>query len=267
MQQFASAARNQSRPPLAMMPWMADDVKGKASQERPVTSSSRQQHLATRSPNASWGSSLCSLQSPSNKASKLRSRPSKDRRNVVPPAHFVSMSLSSVAEDESHIQEAEDYAGDNMQQDTRLMIQGQALAMARKFQNLIMTRRTTNHFDNHRCTPLNFWEDALGRAVACGRRAPNHKRTEAFRFKRMLSPSYATERLAEIAYHVSLQKSNSERTAEQKRLKWNQIPAFLVAMVQAPDPLYPDNEEMDEQYKPLGFVPPKTEREMEDVSQ
>ena len=89
----------------------------------------------------------------------------------------------------------------------------------------------------------------------------------------MIAPSLATDHLAEIAYHVTFQKSHSKPNAEKKRRKWSQIPAFLVAMVRAEDPLYSEDSdttatsrEDDQRYKPLDFVPLQTEREMEDVS-
>jgi Nitroreductase family len=83
----------------------------------------------------------------------------------------------------------------------------------------------------------------------------------------MLSPSTATERLADIAYQITLQRSQSEANADKKRSKWSQIPAFLVAMVRTTraDPLYPEEEAM-EPFVPLDYVPPQTERELEDVS-
>ena len=94
----------------------------------------------------------------------------------------------------------------------------------------------------------------LERAVLCGCQAPNHKRTEPFSFERMIALSPAREPLADIFYHVTLckqqqkQKNNNnnnksmqqqdlvtlkemEQTAQRKRDKWSQTPAFLVTVV------------------------------------
>jgi len=102
-------------------------------------------------------------------------------------------------------------------------------------------------------------------------------------FKRLLAPSPATERLAEIAYHVTL-NHKSEEKAQKKRDKWRQIPAFLVAIMR-PSIRKEQNErdgrrvddrsssacttsksDTENLYEPLPFVPLQTERETEDVS-
>lgn len=274
MQQFASAARSQSRPPLAMMPWMAEDagkkkkVKGTSALST-TSSAAAQRSLRGSSAWSATTTTLSSPQPPSPSSNACRRRPSQ------PPANLASLSLSSVAEDASHLEHALEDTEEEEPDTTALVQQSKSFIVARNFQAMIQTRRSTTHFDTTLTATdgAAFWKDALDRAVACGRRAPNHKRTEAFSFKRILSPSVATERLAEIAYRVTLDKSQSEVNAERKRTKWSQIPAYLVAMVRAPNPLYPEYDDdealLDEQgllYRPLDFVAPQTEREMEDYA-
>jgi hypothetical protein len=129
-------------------------------------------------------------------------------------------------------------------------------------QNMLQTRRTSSHFaprlssistsasdeevqeeKQAQTQEHEYWMGALERAVVCGYTAPNHKRTEPFTFKRMVGPSENTERLAEIAYHVSLreQQQNMAKTgaspeqieekALKRRDKWSRIPAFLVTLL------------------------------------
>jgi hypothetical protein len=80
-----------------------------------------------------------------------------------------------------------------------------------------------------------------------------------------MAPSPATEQLAEIAYQVAYNKHKSHVSAEKKKSKWLNIPAFLVTLVHANQ-----NEVIQDAacspYDALPFVPPETERQLEDVS-
>ncbi len=127
---------------------------------------------------------------------------------------------------------------------------------------MVKGRKTTSPFavDTRDVT---FWKDALDRAVACGVTAPNHKRTEPFRFKRLLAPSESTQQLAEIAFQVSLRKSSVEE-AERKRHKWQQIPAFLVTLVDQGDSMVPEYQ--NDRYEPLPYVAPASELALEDYA-
>jgi hypothetical protein len=197
----------------------------------------------------------------------------------------MSMSLSSVAEsdDESKPDNTRSASEEEEEQQEE---QNSPPELAKSFQTMIQTRRTTSYFEPPLKTKDHhaFWNAALDRALQCARRAPNHKCTEAFSFRRILSPSTATDRLADIAYRAALLKKSVEK-AEKKRAKWQAIPAYLIASVQFKQDLYPPSSatETDETstetetetatetdddghlYKPLPFVPITTEREMEDV--
>jgi hypothetical protein len=288
MQQFASAARSQSRPPLAMVPWIpVADLK-----------LNREEKLENNEPVVSSESSMASRNHCRRGPSSSRSWAATSSASRCVVARGTGMTIissirarSSLAHNEEDTQELENEArttagvSDGLKKDAAMMASSKETAsLARHFQTLIQTRRTTSHFatlgdnDNTAATfttafdnssslaAATFWKEALHRAVECGRRAPNHKRTEPFSFKRVISPSAATDRLAEIAYYCALQKPNAtEISAEKKRAKWQQIPAFLITMVTAKERLYP--EDLDTGlYHQLPFVPLQTERALEDVS-
>jgi len=103
-----------------------------------------------------------------------------------------------------------------------------------------------------------YFIDALERAVKCGQATT---RTDPFTFKRLIAPSQATERLAEIAYQVDLrhkQPGKSSKSAERKRDKYSQIPAFLVTTV-SEDSLDTDLESVSDEYDLLPYTPPSEE--------
>jgi nitroreductase len=165
-------------------------------------------------------------------------------------------------------------------------------------QNMLQTRRTSSNFAPRllsssasanagqeqaemqtKTQEHQYWMGALERAVVCGYTAPNHKRTEPFTFKRMVGPSESTERLADIAYHVSLreQKQNIHKTgaspeqieekALKKRNKWSSIPAFLVTMLKSETIVAdPDVVESMDAYGQLPYSAPANERELEDYA-
>ena len=166
---------------------------------------------------------------------------------------------------------------------------------AASFQNLLRTRRTTSKFrtstltdedDNNTENLLTAeqYRAALHRAVLAGRAAPNHKRTEPFSFRRLVGPTPATERLADIAQQVYL-RSRKDTTADpamvvaaaqRKRDKWSQVPAFLVTLVFTTKPGEDSNNNdftpiattANDQslYDPLPFQPPTCERALEDYA-
>jgi nitroreductase len=146
------------------------------------------------------------------------------------------------------------------------------------FQSLIQSRRTVARWDNDGNAQIDtaFLSGALDRAILCARHAPNHKRTEPFRFVRMLHQHGGIEQLANICCHVTLQRKlpkdpeHAESLAASKRDKWASIPAYLVTLVdQSKRGEAEENEESTDHlgdYEELPFVPPRTERQLEDVS-
>jgi nitroreductase len=173
--------------------------------------------------------------------------------------------------------------------------------LAVAFQNMLQTRRTSSHFaprllalpssftsnsygqdqqnQQEQQVDVSYWMGALERAVICGCSAPNHKRTEPFTFKRMVGPSEKTERLADIAYHVSLRQQQEESAttgaspeqieekATKRREKWSRIPAFLVTLSTCDNIVAdPDLVETMDEYDQLPYSAPVTERDLEDYA-
>ena len=147
-------------------------------------------------------------------------------------------------------------------------------SLAGPMHSLLRSRRTATRLvhsldDSKRQQEQDYIAQALNRAVACAQMAPNHKRTEPFSFKKIMASSQSAQTLAEISYQITLNKSSSSQpVAERKRQKWLEIPAFLVALIH-------DNQDPSstlvvtcdkEAFQELPFMPPKTERQLEDVS-
>lgn len=251
MQQFAASARSQARPPLALIGWLAEqDESGSVGTRRDRTLSSTSLH--TRNISSIQTSSLSPPSAP-------------------PSRHAVNSSLSLSRS--SHLnpvtrRQASSSAG--VENDC------ESLELSELLQGLLRTRRTRNHFaplDDQ--LPAEFWKDALERAVVSGCAAPNHRRTEPFTFKRMIAPSPVTKRLADIAYHVQLDKLTRKDMddqarlcgAERKRGRWSQIPAFLVTTVTSEEPVLDlDDLAEDSPYDILPYAPPQSERELEDYA-
>lgn len=189
-------------------------------------------------------------------------------------------------------------------------------SLSQVFQNLIRTRRTAGKFHpfpsqmnvstttsipttdmSDKSLNVNFhsyWEGALERAVIAGCSAPNHKKTEPFRFIRIIGPSSTHDQLSNIAYNVSLRKLQQQQQhaknvmsyeeiqlkAQHKRDRWHQIPAYLVTLVNSSKSLNNSSEidrgnNLDETlnddddndiYIPLPYQPPLTEIELEDYA-
>jgi len=260
MQQFAAQARTQSRPPLALIGLLTED------------SSSPNNGTAVPDPlvdSYSWKDSserfrhLSSIETSSKSCINLRRRHTDS--DILRSSSNQNSLLRQQFSTEAHSQdfEEEESGVDSSQLEGKFNLPS-------AFQSLLQTRRTTSRFSALTSTmPIyeeaDYWNDALERAVLCGYQAPNHKRTEPFTFKRMVAPSRSTERLADIAYNVNLRKGKSEEKAHQKRDKWSQIPAFLVATVQE-ESLYENYIETLNEYDQLPYVPPQTERALEDYA-
>ena len=90
------------------------------------------------------------------------------------------------------------------------------------FQDLLLSRRTINEFEPE--LP-NYWEYYLEQAIEAATFAPNHKRTEPWRFH--LLGSEAIQRVCELNAELVAAKKGPE--AGQKKLKrWLAMPGWLV---------------------------------------
>lgn len=254
MQQFANVARSQSRPPIAFSVARKRD-----------SNLGREQDLLTL-PSPSAGSPL--LQFP-------------------PSQRFEHRNFSSsvaVATNEIH----EGYEDDDLAEIRQNVMQleinpdreeghdesyasstsvGHLDSTATSFQSMISSRRTISNFLH-----LNIdLKPALDRAIVCAQSVPTHKRTEPFTFKRLLSRSVIAE-LSEIAYQVTFQRrllkdpDGAKNFAERKKLKWaTQAPAYLVTLVRDQPNQEPAENGDIGPYEELPFIPPATERQLEDV--
>jgi nitroreductase len=317
MQQFANAARAQSRPPLAMIGWLKEDEThtqrfstttndGSRSSSRGRTSSSTTTAAAV--PQSSV------LSSPSRDLSSIgTSFLSSSSRQKEPPdlrRLFSAYTVSDQESDDRNLASGTASRSDDAPAPAAEAEAGQVAEdkhnhdLPVAFQNMLQTRRTSSHFAPRLSSSSStstsegpaqmkmqaqaqtqtqeheYWMGALERAVVCGFHAPNHKRTEPFTFKRMVGPSEKTERLAEIAYHVSVREQQQaifktgaspeqiEEKALKRRDKWSRIPAFLVTLLTSEtivaDPDVVDS--LDDAYEQLPYSAPATERELEDYA-
>mmetsp|Transcript_4 Transcript_4/g.11 ORF Transcript_4/g.11 Transcript_4/m.11 type:complete len:259 (-) Transcript_4:186-962(-) len=96
------------------------------------------------------------------------------------------------------------------------------VSTATDFQSLIRTRRTINDFEP---TLPPGWDDALTRAITAATYAPNHKRTEPWRFH-LLGPE-AVRRVCELNAELVTEKKG-EAAGEKKLERWLKMPGWLV---------------------------------------
>jgi len=90
------------------------------------------------------------------------------------------------------------------------------------FQDLLLSRRTINDFESN--LPSN-WEHAVEQAVEAAIYAPNHKRTEPWRFH-LLGPE-AIERVCQLNAEL-VTASKGEKAGEKKLKRWRAMPGWLV---------------------------------------
>ena len=90
-------------------------------------------------------------------------------------------------------------------------------------QQLMLTRRTINAFESE--LPVG-WEASLQRAVRAATHAPNHKRTEPWRFH-LLGP-VAAARVCELNAELVAESKGAEAGAK-KLKRWLAMPGWLVA--------------------------------------
>jgi nitroreductase len=98
----------------------------------------------------------------------------------------------------------------------------QVAVVPSSFQNLLLSRRTINDFAT---TLPDQWEEALERAIEAATYAPNHKRTEPWRFH--LLGKRSIKRVCEL--NSKLVAAQKGKEAGKKKLKrWLAMPGWLV---------------------------------------
>jgi nitroreductase len=266
MQQFMASARNQARsPPVAVCGWLgADGDRDSAS------SSSDENTAATMSPHA-------------------QARLNQRHRHHFVAYPYTTPMLQSADKRSLFYDPTIDLVSEIDSYDTNTTTTADATnddatapnATAAALQSLLRTRRTSSKYQHPPLHSAAYYTAALDRAVAAGRTAPNHKRTEAVSFRRIASPE-TIRKLAAIAAKVSDNPAKGE--------KWQRTPAFLVTLVHhqtvqaaagnalSSAPAADDDDDDDHSnnilpiteddawYKPLAFVPPQSTLELEDYA-
>ena len=92
--------------------------------------------------------------------------------------------------------------------------------------SVLIERRTINDFDP---TLPTGWEEALHRAIIAATLAPNHKRTEPWRFH--LLGAEAIERICKLNAEIVTEKKG-EAAGKKKLDRWLQMPGWLVVTCQ-----------------------------------
>jgi len=276
LQQWARG--NQGRAPVAVVPWLTQN----RSTSHEIDDEEKKNHQNCRCGHCL---SISTIQSTvSNKPSTLSSSSQTESPTRSTARYFsttaVTTSKKSYPRQEhserikprsSNIKKyvhntsigSDDWTEDELDED---LVSKQASA----FQSILLTRRTATRLkaveDSDPENQQQMLMMALDRAVKCAQMAPNHKHTEPFSFKRFLAGSTSAQQLADIAYHVTLQKTGSHPNAESKRQKWLDIPGYLVTLLHENHSGFEEKDLVGDPYKALPYVAPETERQLEDYA-
>ncbi|KAG7337473.1 nitroreductase [Nitzschia inconspicua] len=106
---------------------------------------------------------------------------------------------------------------------------GSAAESGQTFQQTLLTRRTINNFEE---TLPKDWEETLQQAIHVATYAPNHKRTEPWRFH-LLGPESIQKVCKLNAKLVSAKKG--PQAGEKKLKRWMAIPGWLVVTCRKDD--------------------------------
>ena len=294
MQQFASAARGQARPPLVLLSTTTSSSSSSSKsgnyhsttqkqQKQPFVSSWQQTttHSFSSSPPSSSPPTGTTTSGNVGKNTRTkRSNYNHQKRDSSSKSMITSNQIRylSIPNLDHNTSDDIDIRGEDKKE-----------KLAQQFQSMIMTRRTVSRFQdvtvNHDDDKNNYeWiQSAIERAVSCAITAPNHFRTEPVTCRRFTNQSNTGKDLLDICFQVALQRQGSIQSAQQKRDKWSQIPAFVLVTVENQPPQvlletnpspknshnYDDHGDVNNTFGPydtLPFTPPQTELQLEDVS-
>jgi len=123
---------------------------------------------------------------------------------------------------------------------------------------------TTNHQlygEPKNCTTTASKNDDESLASSCVPPSPS----PMVLFKKLLAPSAATDRLAEIAYRVALAGSDHSDGSMANEIwnHWRSVPAFLVALSSSMEKDQMHQQAVADPYEALPFQPPRTARALE----
>ena len=245
MQQFYSAAKNQSRPPLVFATAASGNDKGR--------SEAANHHVQRHRASTTSSPLLSSFNSqPALKSSSHSCRETSAQAKGAP-------SHDSATQQGVH----------------------ESSTIAQSFQQMVSSQRTASNFLH--CPPFiegevhcrQFLSDAIKRGVECATRAPNQKNAESTTFHRILSRSVASERLLDIIYEVAYQRlvrnklsgiEACRNEAMRKREKWSTVPAFIVATVSGIEDQHEDEQDQQSPYIELPLVVPNTIQQLDDYT-
>ena len=239
MQQFASMARSQSRPPLALF--------------------------------SNGGNPLDEGQSASTRRASHRI---SFRSSVNDTGHIVRFSSYLQSNSNTDEDKAIETLTSTSSQHEKLQ---NLIKTRRTVSNYLSTPSSVDSEEMSLDAP-EFLRGAIKRGIECAVSAPNHKMTEPTTFHQVLSSSIASEHLLDIVYEVTLQKLYKQKLsgyeackseATRKREKWANIPAFLIATVggmedQTQSSSISKNNE--EYYSELPLVAPRNTKQLEDYA-
>jgi nitroreductase len=279
MQQFAAAARTQSRPPIALANTTSSKRRSSSSSflnnvvvAVASTKEHHQDHLLLLDGSAIMHNHHhhhLGRGGPMPTSSPVASSVADhDLRRLSTATSGVGVAVTADGAHDSQEHEGEELAEFDTAQKTDTGAVSPVGITVSSFQSTLLSRRTIANFSS---VPPDALKLSLDRAILCAQNAPNHKHTEPTFFKRMLSPSPAIDALAEIVYNVTYKRKsltdqeNAESFAARKRDKWNRIPAYLVVVIkdQPPSSCFGDEKLL---YTELPFVGPETERHLEDYA-
>ena len=308
MQQFASAARGQARPPLVLLSssTTSSSSRGRSGNNHP--SQTQQQSFVsswqqTTTTTNSFSSSPKSSSPPTSgnvgtKSSVKRSNYNHQKKDSSSPKSMITSNqiryLSIPNLDHNH-NNATKHNDDDDDDDIDTRGEDTNQKLAQQFQSMVMSRRTVSRFQEGTVDNNNNDDDddddnrewiqsAIERAVSCAITAPNHFRTEPVTCRRFTNQSNTGKELLDICFQVALQRQGSVQSAQQKRHKWSQIPAFVLVTVENQPPqvvlveshpskqITNDEDKKEDSshtfgpYDTLPFAPPQTELQLEDVS-
>lgn len=239
MQQFYSAARTQSRPPLVLATTLKERNTANNDVHDKTSSDHRRQASSTTIASSSHA---------------LEFRQCQDS---------LSRSFATTAKSDGP-----SIAAQSMQQ---------LITSRRTVSNFLPhPPSSSSSIENAILSSQRILQDAIQRGVECAMSAPNHKITEPTTFHQILTPSTASERLLDISYEVTYQRlllnklsgvEACRNEAIRKRDKWANVPAFLVAAVGGMEDQYNhETEDVRSPYEELPLIPPRSIQQLEDYA-
>jgi nitroreductase len=262
MQHFASAAKSQHRPPLALSRLRASNQAEEASNA-----------TSNLPPSSSVMPISASNQYYSGRFALGRSKDLKDEcRQIHSFSKHSDQSLHYFSTMQSH----------NLKNTTNLSNSS--------IHETISTRRT-NILGPINTTDLSHLRDSVTKAIEMATYAPNHHRTEPTTYYRIFSNTVSSDKLADICYNVSLCRSLKSKpsqvaisNAEDKKNKWLSTIACYIAVTCSNQPIQDmktnqdyrnsdftcvdsnNDDEFNYWFHPLSCQYPETDRQLEDYS-